>query len=188
MSTNEPPITPPPPSEPPTGGYGQAPPPPPPAPPSGSGGYSASTAWSYGWSKFTANLGQILLAIIVLVVALLVIQAIGYGIGRAVACDPSVDYNSTSGTVTVDDCSGIFSLQNAVQWLFSLASWVISMIIGAGIVRGALDITEGKELDPKTLLTPKKLGPVIVASILVGIATFVGFILLVIPGLLVAFF
>ncbi len=187
MSTNEPPFTPPPPSEPPTGGYGQAPPPPPPAPPGGSGGYSASTAWSYGWSKFTANLGQILLAIIVLVVALLVIQAIGYGIGRAVACDPDVHFNS-QGQLVGNDCSGIFTLQNAVQWLFSLASWIISMIIGAGIVRGALDITEGKELDPKTLLTPNKLGPVIVASLLVGIATFVGFILLVIPGLLVAFF
>src|SRR4051812_27504170 len=77
MSTNEPPpeqpVPPPtggygevPPPPPPTGGYGQVPPPPPPAPPAGGGGYSASAAWSYGWSKFTSNLGSILIAILVL--------------------------------------------------------------------------------------------------------------------------
>ena len=75
-----------------------------------------------------------------------------------------------------------------MSFLIGLVSWIVSMIIGAGIVRGALDITEGKVLDPKTLLTPQKLGEVIVASLLIGIATFVGFILLVIPGLLVLFF
>jgi len=176
MSTNEPPpeqpVPPPsggygeaPPPPPPTGGYGEpAPPPPPPgyagAPPVGGGGYSATTAWSYGWSKFTGNIGSILIAILVLVAVQIVFQVVSY-----VVRDSWI-----------------------VSFLIGLASWIVSMIIGAGIVRGALDITEGRALDPKTLLTPQKLGEVIVASVLIGIATFVGFILLVIPGLLVLFF
>lgn len=193
MSTNEPPPPPPPPPPsgpvPPTGGYGEAPPPPPPpAPAGGAGGYSVGNAVNYGWAKFTQNLGQILLAVIVLVGVLIVIQLVGYFVGRAVACDPEVSYNATTGSVKVDNCGGIFTLQNTVSWIFSLISWVISMIIGAGIVRAALDITEGKELDPKTILTPTKLGEVIIASLLIGIATFVGFILCIIPGLLVMFF
>jgi hypothetical protein len=167
MSTHEPPPEqPPPPSyggtppPPPTyGGPSDTPPPPPPAPP-GSGGYSVGNAFSYGWAKFTQNLGQILLAVIVLVVVLIAIQAVGYVIGGGII----------------------------IQWIFSLASWVVSMIIGAGIVRGALDITEGKALDPKTLLSPHKLGEVIVASVLTGVATFIGLILCIIPGLLVMFF
>jgi len=185
MSTNEPP---PPPSDvPPPSGYGEAPPPPPPpAPPGGAGGYSVGNAFSYGWNKFTQNLGQILLAVVILVAILIAVQLVGFFIGRAVACDPDVKF--TENGLQTKDCGGIFVAQNIVSWLFSLISWVISMIIGAGIVRAALDITEGRQLDASTVLKPNKLGEVIVASLLVGILTFVGFVLCIIPGILVAFF
>lgn len=154
MSTNEPP-----PPEQPPGGYG-APPPPPPAPAQGGGGYSAGTAWSYGWNKFTSNLGQILLAVIVLVVVQIAVQAISYLVSDALL----------------------------VRWVLSLAAWVLSMIIGAGIVRFALDITEGKRLDAATILTPNKLGDVIIVSLVTGVLTFIGLILCVLPGLAVMFF
>lgn len=179
MSMNEPPP-PPPPTDPP------APPPPPPPAAPGSGGYSVGNAFSYGWNKFTQNLGQILLAIVVLVAILIAIQLVGFFIGRAVACDPEVTF--TDNGIKTEDCGGIFIAQNIVSWLFSLIAWVVSMIIGAGIVRGALDITEGRQLEASTLLKPNKLGEVIIASLITGILTFVGFILCVIPGFLVMFF
>jgi uncharacterized membrane protein len=176
MSTNEPPPEqpddattpppPPPPPPPPTSGYGAVPPPPPPpgagygAPPTGTGGYSAGTAWSYGWSKFVANLGQILIAVLVLVAVEVVISVLRY----------------------------LVSDSWILAWVFGLASWIVGLIIGAGIVRLALDITEGKQLEAAKILTPVKLGEVIVASLLISIATFVGFILLVIPGILVMYF
>ncbi|WP_051549164.1 hypothetical protein [Nocardioides sp. URHA0032] len=183
MSTYDPP---PPPSDvPPPSGYGGAPPPPPPPAPPGGSGYSVGNAFSYGWNKFTQNLGQILLAVVVLVAVLIAIQIVGFVIGRAVACDPSVNLD----TGEVETCNGgLFTAQNVVSWLFSLVSWIISMIIGAGIVRGALDLTEGRQLEPSTLLRPNKLGEVVIASLLIGILTFVGFILCIIPGLLVMFF
>ena len=182
MSTNEPP---PPPYE----SYGESTPPPPPppvppAPPGGAGGYSVGNAFSYGWNKFTANLGQILVAVLVLVGALIVLQIIGFVVANAAACDPKINLN----TGEVDDCGGFFSLQFFLQWGFSLVSWIVSMIVGAGIVRAALAITEGRDLDPAEIIKPHKLGDVVVASLLIGIATFVGFILCVIPGLLVMFF
>lgn len=185
MSTNEPP---PPPSDvPPPSGYGEAPPPPPPpAPPGGGGGYSVGNAFSYGWNKFTQNLGQILLAVVILVAILIAVQLVGFFIGRAVACDPKVEF--TDNGIKTEDCGGIFVAQNIVSWLFSLISWIISMIIGAGIVRAALNITEGRELEASTILKPNKLGEVVIASLLVGVLTFVGFVLCVIPGILVAFF
>lgn len=158
---SQPPPPPPPPSygEPPAGGYGATPPPPPPAPP-GPAGYSAGTAWTYGWNKFIGHLGQILIAVLVLFAVQVLVQALRY---------------------LVDD-------NWLIVWIFGLATWVLSMIIGAGIVRGALDITEGRSLEARTLLTPHKLGDVVVASLLIGIATFVGIVLLVIPGLLVMYF
>jgi len=195
MSTNEPPVDPPasnpeppvppvPPGQP-SGGepgsYG-APPPPPPAggygapyaggygapppaggygaPPTGPGDYSVGTAWSYGWTKFTANLGQILVAVLLLVGIQIAVQVLTY----------------------------IVSDSLVVSWLFNLASWVLSMIIGAGLVRAALDITAGRSVDAAKILTPHKLGDVIVVSLLTGIATFIGIILCVLPGLAVMFF
>jgi uncharacterized membrane protein len=134
--------------------------PPPPAGPAGGGAYSVGDAWKYGWDKTIANIGQVLIAVLVLF-AVQVVFAIG---GRVIS-------------------DSIF-----VSWIFSLISWIVSMIIAAGIVRFALDVTEGKQLNAATLLTPSKLGDVVVASILIGIATFVGLILCVIPGLLVMFF
>jgi len=179
MSTNEPPPEqpsaappppPPPPSygepsadygaPPPTGGYGGPAYPPPPAGPAGAGGYSAGTAWKYGWDKFIANVGQVLIAVLVLFAVNVVLSILGRLVSDSLI----------------------------VIWVFSLASWVISMIIGAGIVRFALDITEGKQLNPATLLTPHKLGEVIVASLLIGVLTFVGLILCVLPGLAVMYF
>ncbi|GAB2447735.1 hypothetical protein GCM10027062_31780 [Nocardioides hungaricus] len=141
-------------------------------------------AFSYGWSKFTQNLGQILLAIVVLVVVLVAIQLVGFFVGQAVACEPSVNL----ATAEVKDCGGVFTAQNIVSWLFSLVGWIISMIVGAGIVRGALDITEGRQLEPSGLLKPNKLGEVVIASLIIGVLTFVGFIACIIPGILVAFF
>lgn len=173
--------------QPPADGYGGPPaPPPPPAPPQGGGGYSASTAWTYGWNKFTANLGSILLAVIVLVAATLVIQGIGYFVGRAVACDPEVTVTGT--TIKTNDCGGILTASNMVSWVFSLISWIVQMIIGAGIVRGALAIVEGREFDPKILLTPYRLGEVVVASLITGVLTFLGFFACIIGAFVVAFF
>lgn len=153
MSTQEPPAgqVPPPP-----GGYGQSPPPPPPA----GVPYSAGTAWSYGWNKFTANFGHILVAVLVLVAIQIVVQVLSYLVSDALF----------------------------LRWLFSLASWILSMIIGAGLVRAGLDITEGRPVEAGKILTPNKLGEVIVASLLTGIATFVGFIACILPGLAVLFF
>lgn len=145
MSTNEPPPPPPPPQ---------------PQPPVSGDAYSAGTAWRYGWDKFVSNIGQVLLAVLVLVAVNVALNLLGRVVSDALI----------------------------VQWVFSLASWVVSMIIGAGIVRFALDITEGKELNAATLLTPVKLGDVIVASLLIGIATFVGLVLCILPGLAVMFF
>ncbi len=175
MSTNEPPpeqpghtppadgppAPPPPPPPPlPPGGYGAPPPPAAAGPGAATGDYNVGTAFSYGWNKFTQNLVPILIAIIVLVVVQIAISALSYVVSDSLL----------------------------LRWLFNLVAWVVSMIIGAGIVRGALDITEGKPLDVATLLTPTKLGDVIVVSVLTGIATFIGLILCILPGLAVMFF
>lgn len=127
-----------------------------------------------------------MVAVIVLVAVMLVLQGIGFFIARAVSCDPTATL--TDNGIRVETCNrGFFSAGNIVQWLFSLLSWIVSFVISAGLVRGALTIVDGRDLDPKTLLTPHRLPEVIVASILTSIATFIGLALCVIPGLIISF-
>ena len=135
--------------------------PPPPAGPGGAGAYSVGTAWKYGWDKTISNFGQVILAVLALFAVQVALNLISYA---------------------VDDDNFI------VRGLFGLASWVLSLIIGAGIVRYALDVVEGRQLRAATIFTPEKLGDVVVVSVLTGIATFIGLLLCVIPGLLVAYF
>jgi len=65
---------------------------------------------------------------------------------------------------------------------------VVSFIIGAGITRGALDITEGRKFDLMEAFRKLNLTNVIITSLIVAVLTAIGFALLVIPGLIVAFF
>ena len=212
MSTNEPPPpeqppsgpTPPPPPPPPAGGYGAPPPtggygtpppgggyggPPPgqPAPPAGAGGYNIGNALSYGWAKFQQNFGQIVVGVVVLVVAVAIVQIIGFFISNAVQCDPNVHFDSQGRLVSKDCGSGLFAASTFVSLLFSAFAFIVSMIISAGLVRAALDITEGRRLDPKTLLRTDKLVPVIVASLIIGVASFIGLLLCILPGIAVIF-
>ena len=151
MSTNEPPpdrLPPsggygaPPPPPPPTGGYGETPPPPPPAPrPAAPAATASATAFTYGWNKFTANLGQILIAVVVLVGRWSRVQIVGSSSQRG-RVRPELNLRPARSRLRRH-----LQLQNIVQWASAWLSWIVSMIIGAGIVRGALDITEGRELE-----------------------------------------
>ena len=204
MSTNEPPppeqppagqTPPPPPPPPPAGGYGAPPPaggyggPPPgqPTPPASTGGYSVGNALSYGWAKFQQNFGQIVVGVVVLVVAVAIVQIIGFFVRNAVQCDPNVHFDSQGRLVSNDCGSSLFAASMFVSLLFSAFSFIVSMIISAGLVRAALDITEGRQLDPKALLRTDRLVPVIVASLIIGVATFIGFVLCILPGIAVIF-
>lgn len=174
--------------------HGQAPPPPPPgggygAPPGGgygdgggyggygaqppSGGYGgyggqppASPAWSvgeavsYGWDKYRANLGQVLLAILIVVAVNAVLQFVGYSVNDSL----------------------VLSL------VFNLVSFVVTTVVSAGIIRGALDLTEGRPIEAGQVLTPPRLPQLLVLAVVTGVLVTVGLVLCVVPGLVVLFF
>ncbi|MEP9362345.1 hypothetical protein ABLE68_05220 [Nocardioides sp. CN2-186] len=185
MSTNEPPVTPPPPSEPPTGGYGQAPPPPPPAPPVGGNGYNLGDALSYGWKKFQANAGQIIIAALVLVVVYIIAGAIAFGFQALLTTNAECHVNSAD-TLVCQDGSG-FVWRMIVGAIAAGFLFIVAQIVGAGIIRGALGITEGRDFQTSEIFKTERLGPVVIASLLVGLATTVGYALCYVPGIVVAF-
>ncbi|WP_370248326.1 hypothetical protein [Nocardioides sp.] len=151
----------------------QTPPPPPPGygapmPPVPNSGWSIGNALSYGWTKFQANVGQILLTALVLFVGIGVVYGVMFAITAAVGSD-----------------SFVLSLV-----LLSLTIGVVivaAQLIGAGLIRGALDVTEGRPFLMSSAFKFADVGKVLVTALIIGGLSFVGFLLCYLPGVIVAF-
>ena len=142
-------------------------------------------AFNYGWSKFTANLGPILLAALIYVVGGGLVSGIWYAIIGAIGLRSvaSVDAygNVTGGTGFV---ASIFA-----SALFALVYLVFVYVMQAGIIRGALHITYGRPLELKTFFQFDSLGSVVLAALLVSVLSSVlGGLTCGIGALAVAFF
>lgn len=71
--------------------------------------------------------------------------------------------------------------------LLNLISWLVSLIIGLGLIRAALAILDGRKPEVGDLLSTDRLLPYVIASILFTIATVVGFVLCIVPGFVVIY-
>ncbi|GEP38658.1 hypothetical protein NPS01_23210 [Nocardioides psychrotolerans] len=189
--------TPPPPPPPPAGGYGAAPPPPPGgygapppggygAPPQGASGWDVGSAISYGWAKFQANVGQIIIAGLVVFGGIVIFQIIGAVIRNVLVQDPEC-YTDSNGFFQCDVGSG-FVISLVATAISSLLFFVVYQIIGAGIIRGALSITEGRPFTMSEVFKTDRIGPVIITSVISSVIIFVGFLLCILPGIVAAFF
>jgi uncharacterized membrane protein len=158
----------------PAGGYGT----PPPTNPYGTPYASAEERWSvgdalgYGWRKFTQNVGPILVLTLVVLLGSFVLGIVGSVLDRAVF--------GTSG-------DGAFA-SNDRNVFSSLLGFLGQAFFGAVIVRAALDLTEGRALDIGGIFRRIPFGPVVVLAIVVAVIETIGFILLVIPGLVAILF
>lgn len=182
--------TPPPPPPPP------AVPPPPAAPPAApanpvDGPWSVGNAFSYGWAKFQQYLGAILVAMLILFVAGAIISIVWFfvvaGIGTALAGDPSVVIDPETGAITSVGGTSFF-LTLVLGAIGGLVYYTVFGFIQAAITRAALAITEGKKIETSTILSTDKLGKVIIAALLVAIATAIGYLFCGIGALIVSFF
>jgi uncharacterized membrane protein len=180
---------------PPGGGYGAPPPGSPPPAPGGYGGgglqpYSAGDAFSYGWGKFQQNVGQMIIATLAIFVGALVILGGGMVLvfavlaGSAETCGYNSDYTEYS-------CSGgglgFFATMALMALTFGLF-FIYAQVVGAGLIRASLNVTNGLPFRTADVFKFDNLGPVIVASILVGLGVMIGSVLCYIPGLIFGFF
>jgi uncharacterized membrane protein len=72
--------------------------------------------------------------------------------------------------------------------LISIVGWFVSLIVGAaiqsGFLSGVLDIANGQQVSVGSFFRPRNIGQVIIAGLIVGVITTIGFFLCVIPGLI----
>ncbi len=173
------PFYPPPPGQypPPQGNQGFPPPPPvgqyPQAPgyqpPPGFGAppeLSVGAAISYGWAKFKDNA--------VPWIAVVLLSAV-------VSWFVSFAFSGFTFTYDYNGGAAVLSLVG------SIVSFIVSVLFKAALTRGSLDELDGRKPDIAAFFNLKNLSAVFIIAIIVGIATMIGFILLIIPGLIVMF-
>lgn len=169
---------------------GPTPPPPPPPPPPMMGGpqggippKTLGEILSAAFNIYKANASKLLLIVAVVVVPLSFIGALFSG----------VVFAGTKHTVLLFDrpvevIDRSFGLVLAGALVTAVISVIITAVLQAAILRAAAQATIGDPVDPEESYRFgfKRLGSVILVSLLVGLAILGGLILLVIPGIIFA--
>jgi uncharacterized membrane protein len=136
-------------------------PPPPnvPPPPGGGGPYGISQpdaggALSYGWKKFTENVGPLILVVLIPWAAQLILSVIG---------------QVTNSLVLL--------------FVLSALSYVISLMLAIGIFNAALMLTSGQPVDVGKAFSSDRWGDWILFSFVFGLCTGIGFLLCIVGAL-----
>jgi hypothetical protein len=136
---------------------------------------------SAAFNLYKANAGSLILIVAIVVVPLTFISSLF----------SSVVFEGTKHTAIilgqeVEVVSRSFGFFLAGALITALISVIISAVLQAAILRAAAQATIGDPVDPQESYRFgfKRLGSVILVSVLVGLAVIGGFILLVIPGLI----
>ena len=184
----------PPPGQPPGGGGSAPPPGPPPAQPPGGGGFApppgqppaqpyqpgggaprleVGEAVSYGWKKFSENVGPFIMLVLGVFVAIIVVSLL-----TQLLIFPTI--NSDDSSVGV-----LFFVAMAVALFLQ---FVVSLAVQAGVYRAGLGVTQGRTPSFSMFTDGTNFGAYILTIIVVGLGAFVGYLLCIIPGIIWLFF
>jgi uncharacterized membrane protein len=193
---------PPPPSQggyPPPPGPGGYPPPPsgyPPQggyPPAGYGGgvgqqpYSVGEAFSWAWNKFTKNAVPLIVSTLIYGLIIGVLSGIVFGLAMALAPDPVSTYESSEYGFEYSTSASLGAASIFVFILGGIVLFVVAGAIQSAYYSGLLDIANGREVTIGSFFKPRNVGNVIVATLIIGIATSIGSACFIL-GLAVALF
>lgn len=154
-------------------------------PPIPAAGFSAGESWNWAWAQFTKRIGLLVGAplawSLLITIPFLLIYAVVFGLLFSAALDPSSQ-------------SGAFFAQSAGFLMMVVFGVMYLAILGAGLYMAGcqlsahLDIADGKPVTFGTFFRARNLGGYFAAAVLVGLGVGVGFVLLIIPGLVFALF
>ncbi|GAB17105.1 hypothetical protein GOEFS_019_00180 [Gordonia effusa NBRC 100432] len=151
--------------------------------------YSVGDAFNWAWNKFTKNAGPLVLATLAYAVAFAIVGAIfGFLISSL-----TTTTETQSGSIYGSSYSYEVTTSNfgAGAIIVTIIAALVFFVLGGAIISaffsGIFDIAEGREVSVGSFFKPRNLGNVILASVLVGIITYIGFLLCIIPGIIAAF-
>ena len=164
------------------------PPPPPPGPPVGPPGaadaFSPPDAIAWAWRKFTENVGPILLAGLVALGIFLVVGVVGTILTTMLGGEtPRLGLDSAPGMG--------MGLTDQTPGLAEIPSQLLQMVVGTAVsavfAKAALEVADGQRFDLFAAFGKVNFVNVAILSVLVGVATIIGFVLCILPGIVVMF-
>jgi uncharacterized membrane protein len=123
------------------------------------------------------------------VYGLIAAAIIGIFVGIAFALAPSYDYGSAYGY----DYSYSYGFEFGFASIAVMALGVLVLIVVGGAMQsayisGLLDVANGQPVTIGSFFKPRLIGPVVIATLIVGVAAAIGSVLCYLPGLIVALF
>lgn len=157
------------------------------APPPGPGGYSAPDAIGYGFNKFKASPGALLVPALIVMVALVVVQVVVQLALSATLLGTRECTETIFGRQVETTCGPGFVMSLFGAAIGGLFVSFIAQVLGAGLIKSALNVVDGKAVDIGDILTWATKPNVVTTAALVSGLTFVGTLLCYLPGLIVGF-
>jgi uncharacterized membrane protein len=123
---------------------------------------------NWAWTKFQGNVAQLILAVLAVMVTVTIVGGIAFFLAL-LAGEIHFILGMAFGAVAIG------------------VTFLVAQVLGAGMIRGALGVTEGREFQVAEVFRFEKVGAVVVTALIVAGATAVGYLLCYLPGLIVAF-
>jgi hypothetical protein len=171
---------------------GFTPPPPPPPPPSGGGGGALpprglGDILSTAFEVYRTNAAKLIVIVAIVVIPLALLTSLFANVVFEVETR-TVEIGGQTVT-TVADTRGVFTSLIAAA-IGAVIAFVMGFVLQAAVTRAAAQAVIGDPVDAEASYRYgfKRLGSVILVSILVGLILLGGFILLIIPGIIFAVF
>jgi uncharacterized membrane protein len=154
----------------------------------GQQGFSAGEGFSWAWNKFSKNAVPLIVPTLVYALVVGILYAIVQGI--AVALAPTSTYESfeTDSSFSYSYSAGLGGASIAVLILGGLLTLVVVAAAQSAFLGGVLDIADGRPVTIGSFFKPRNITNVIIATLIVGVATSIGSALCFLPGLVVALF
>jgi uncharacterized membrane protein len=176
---------------PPPGGYG-APPPgygPPPGgfQPPGYGQqpqpFSVGDAFSWAWNKLSKNGVPVLVSYLIWRA---ILGALNFVFNLITGLFDAAGTTTTDAGQTTTTSPGMAIAGLVIALIVYAVTLVVEVYSWASLITGCLDIADGKPVTIGSFFKPRNLGPAMLAALLVGVLTALGFVLLIIPGIIFA--
>jgi len=163
------------------GGYGGY-------PPVAGGQLDLGDGFGWAWNKFSKNAVPLIVATLVYALVLSAVYGIITFLAGALAPTSTSTYDSYEGGFSYSYGAGFGVASVLVLIVGYLVLFVIGGAISSAYYGGLLDIANGEKVEMGSFFKPRNVGSVLIASVLVGIATSIGSFLCIIPGLVVMIF
>lgn len=147
--------------------------------------YNVGDAFGWAWNKFTKNAVPLIVATLVFLVVVVALQGIINVVQMLV---------SPGDTSYVADDSGLsfsYAATGFAGILVSIVGWFLTLIVTAAIqsayLGGIFDIANGQQVSVGSFFKPRNIGNVVIASLITGVISTIGYFLCVLPGLVASF-